>query len=291
MKIGWLQDLEFLHTDGGAQMTDRAHYYEGVRRGHEMHAIIGATGGANMAQPFDGFIISNAMSFRMEVFGEIRKVGAPYVIFAHDYICRWRLHYAQQPKCKQCYLRERWLPILQEARLMIWLSPLHRRGWLFNYPELKTKPYILVPSPVSPKEFYPLGKERKGAAAINSHLGFKGRENLIGWAKTHPDVQVDLVGSNEALEGLPPNIAYKGAMAPVAMNAWLNEHEALVHLPVTWQPFERVVAEAYLAGCRIIGNGAVGALSYPWFKSRELVAQHCAEAPRRFWEAVEKALA
>ncbi|GAI75113.1 unnamed protein product, partial [marine sediment metagenome] len=35
----WIQDLDFMSQDGGAQHTDRAHFIEGARRGHDMNIL------------------------------------------------------------------------------------------------------------------------------------------------------------------------------------------------------------------------------------------------------------
>jgi len=50
------------------------------------------------------------------------------------------------------------------------------------------------------------------------------------------------------------------------------------------------VAEAYLAGCEIIGNKLIGALSHSWFKSRKEVEEHCGNSSKLFWEKIEEAL-
>ena len=288
MKIAWLQDLNPLaEISGGAQLTDRTHIMAGFRLGHDVVPVTPSESGL-LKRPYDAFILSNVTSFRMDTFQEMIKQGAPFVIFAHDYTCKWRLFYPMQPKCKSCYLRDRWLPVLQASRLIVWLSPLHRWAWLYMYPELKKHPYVLVPSPVSPDEFYAKNGERKGVIAVNAALAFKGRDNFINWAKEHPDIAITHVGQEDAT--LPSNITCVGVKTPFEMNDLYNKHETLVHLPNTPQPCERVVLEAYLAGCKIIGNRLIGALSYRWFKSRDLVARHVREAPKRFWDAVEKAV-
>ncbi len=71
------------------------------------------------------------------------------------------------------------------------------------------------------------------------------------------------------------------------MNEGYTNYEAVLLLPANPQPFERVAAEAMLAGCQVIANELVGATSFPWFTSRDEVAKYCGEAPKRFWEHVE----
>jgi glycosyltransferase involved in cell wall biosynthesis len=44
-----------------------------------------------------------------------------------------------------------------------------------------------------------------------------------------------------------------------AMPALLAQYETFVHLPVVIEPFGRLVAEAWAAGCGIVTNNLVGA--------------------------------
>jgi len=292
MRLIWVQDMDFMVLGGGAQLTDRAHYLEGVRRGHDIKIILPESI-SELEYSVEGVIISNASMFPVEVFQRYLDSGIPMIIFSHDYvpICKYRLFYPMQDGCKSCYLGERWLPILSEASLLIWLSPLHRESWMWLYPELAGVPYHLAPSPVDPTLFYNMEREREGVVAVESLAPFKGRDHVLRWAEGHPEVEVTFVGGGSYPEGsLPPNCKSIGYVPYSEMNKLYNQHEALLHLPQSPSPFDRTVAEAYMAGCKVIGNSLVGALSYPWFKSRQEVAEHCRSSSREFWEAIENVL-
>ncbi|MBU2534475.1 MAG: hypothetical protein KKB37_17180 [Alphaproteobacteria bacterium] len=290
-KFTWLQDLDFIIEGGGAQNTDRMHFFEGIRRGYESF-IVTPQGDINaILVDNEPLIISNASMFSIEVFQHLMKRDKPCVWFFHDYwpIARWRLYYPMLEKCKTCYRREVWLPILMKAKLMIWLSPLHRKSWLWTCPELEERPYAIVPSPVDPKQFHDLSNKRKGVISVNSLLSFKGRDNVLKWAKEHPEERIDFIGGNEHPDiPLPSNCQDLGLWSFWTLNELYNKYETLLHLPGTPQPFERTVPEAYLAGCNIWANRLVGALSYDWFKSREEVVEHCSNAPKLFWEEIER---
>ena len=288
MTISWLQDMDIMSESGGAQLTDRAHFYEGIRRGHDLELITPQSQVNALPTPV---VVSNASLFPLDLFQDLQRSGKPYIFFCHDYwpICKYRLYYPMADLCKSCYLKERWLPILAGARLIIWLSPLHRESWLWLYPELASVPYHLAPSPVNPGKFRDLGGERQGVVAVDSLADFKGKKHVLKWAAEHPQVRVAFVGpANGAV--LPANCRVLGWVPYSEMNQVYNHYEALLHLPQSPSPFDRTTAEAYLAGCRIIGNPLIGALSYPWFTSREEVANHCRNSPREFWEAVEKVI-
>jgi len=67
------------------------------------------------------------------------------------------------------------------------------------------------------------------------------------------------------------------------LNELFNKHEYFIHLPQNVDPFCRSVAEAYLAGCKLICNDNVGCLSYDWFKDRETVRKELKLAAKKFW--------
>ena len=294
-RFTWVQDLDFIVEGGGAQNTDRAHFVEGIRRGHDESVI--TPQGNNIG----GFltdnspvIISNMMAgFPLQVFQQLVERNRPCIWFFHDYqpLCKYRLFYPMLEKCRTCYRKGNWLPVFLRAKLLIWLSPLHRESWLWSCPELEDRPYAVIPSPVDLKQFYNMGLPRGGVVSVNSLFPFKGRENVLHWATERPEVNITFAGGNPLPnEPLPPNSQDIGPQPFRLLNEIYNRHKVFLHLPGTPQPFERSLAEAYLAGCDIIGNKLIGALSYEWFKSREEVAKHCGNSSRLFWEKVEEVL-
>lgn len=293
MKFSFIQDMDFMSQGGGAQNTDRAHFVEGIRKGHDM-AIVTPQADIGALRKSDAVIVSNMMaSFGPDLFHELIQRDIPSIWFFHDYqpVCKYRLFYPMLDKCKNCHRKPTWLPILLAAHFLIWLSPLHRESWLWACPELEGKLYALVPSPVNPKDFYDMGLRRNGVVCLSSLFPFKGRDNVLRWAEEHPDETLTCISSNPMPEKpLPPNCRDIGDQSYWALNEIYNQHQAFLHLPGTPQPFDRAVAESYLAGCQIIGNPLIGALSYDWFTSREEVAEHCGNSPKLFWEKIEEVL-
>lgn len=287
MKFAWLQDMCPWECGGGAQLTDRAHMTYGIRRGHDITLVTPAV--QAMSMKVDAIIISNATQFRLDHL-EMLARERPVIWFFHDYWpCKWRLYYPMLKKCEDCYLRSRWVPLFQASAMAIWLSPLHRNAFLYVYPELETMPHICCPSPVDGQVFHDMGLERQGVVSIEGLHDFKGRRNILAWAEAHPDVLVDCIGGNQYPDKpLPPNTRYIPEIPNWELNEFLNRHEALLHLPQSPSPFDRTTAEAYLAGCSIIGNQHIGALSFPWWTDRESVRQALKDSSLQFWSAIER---
>jgi len=293
-KFIWVQDLDFIIEGGGAQNTDRAHFTEGIRRGHNESIVTPQGNIDSLLADNSPVIISNMMAgFSLQVFQQLVERNRPCIWFFHDYqpLCKYRLFYPMLRKCKTCYRKNSWLPILLRAKLLIWLSSLHRESWLWSCPELEDVPYAVIPSPVDPNQFYDLNLPRDGVVSVSSLFPFKGRENILRWATEHPEVNITFISGNPLPnEPLPPNCQDIGPQPFSLLNEIYNRHKTFLHLPGTPQPFERSLTEAYLAGCDIIGNKLIGALSYNWFKSREEVVEHCSNSSKLFWGKIEEVL-
>lgn len=292
MRFLWAQDFDFMTHPGGAQLTDRAHFLEGIHRGHDIK-IWSPESELDDSEVKEGVIViaSNPAFLPVDAFQLMLDRDVPYLWLFHDYlpVCKYRLFYPKRESCKACYLKERWLPILLRSKMLIWLSPLHRNSWLWLCPELESIPHHLAPSPVDFELFYNVGVPRQGVITVESLHSFKGRDQVLKWAREHPEVQVTCVGGNPSPgESLPPNCKELGGVRSFKMNELYNQHETFLHLPQNPSPFDRTVPEAYLAGCEVIGNELIGALSYEWFNSRENVAEHCKKSPREFWERIEE---
>lgn len=287
MKVAWLQDMNPMAEAGGAQLNDRAKIIEGIRRGFDIRHV-GPPGDNFYLDWADVFVVSNATAFSADYIAGATDTRKPVVWFIHDFanLCKVRLHYPMLERCMSCYRKPRWIPMMEQAKILVWLSPLHRDAWLYATPELEGVNYLLNPSSVSPADFHPLNMPRKGTLGVNGLLAFKGRKGIIEWAEENPGEPVTVVGPNPEPGPLPPNIEVAPPVPPYLMNELYNRFERFLHLPDTIGPFDRVAAEALLAGCQVVANKNVGALSYPWFTSRESVASHLETASSDFWETI-----
>lgn len=280
MIVSWVTDLDPMTPSGGGLLTDYHRIIEGIRRGHEINIVLP---GERMPS-YDVAVISTATQFAISDIKALDKT----VFFFHDYwpLCRWRLFYPMLEKCRDCFRKPDWVEILQKAELRIWLSPLHRESMLFGVPDLRESKFLLSPSGIPVKKFYDKGEPREGALAIHSGKKFKGYDRFVEWAEGY-EGKITLVG--EADGPVPSNVKIIPGMPYEDMNDLYNKHEVFVHLPTTPQPFDRTVAEAYLSGCRIIGNRNIGALSYEVFgEGREAVRNFLSRSGMKFWDRIEK---
>jgi len=241
-------------------------------------------------------ILHNITLFAREVLLKLLE-GKPYIIHWHDWPCRHRLFFPAVPRCKSCPDKPFWSRLISGAKANFFLSPLHHRYMAELYPEVDQNPHELVPSAMDPEPFKSVAARQqnvssddKSALGVNCLYEFKGKQNVVKYAREHPDMQFTFIGENDGLtNSMPRNCQYVGPRPYREMPQWYGSHEYFIHLPSTPQPFERTYAEAVLAGRKLIVNKLVGALSWGW-RSREELEKAVSSAPATFFEKLEALL-
>lgn len=184
--------------------------------------------------------------------------------------------------CSASHFTRSWL--YEEAALNVYLSPLHQQvsQSLLNL-EYSPPSYVLPPM-IDTSRFYNFGIERdidylfvgviseaKGLEAMRKLYSDK---NLWLIGGVSPDVKLDF-GRHV------PHVPYD------EVPFYMNRAKNFVFLPRWPEPQGRVVAEAALCGCNIIGNENVGALSFDMDLSD---ATNYTGVEAGFWDTVERIL-
>lgn len=289
-----------MEVGGGAQVTDRQFILHGIRQGHDIFILTPQMLGKTPISTFDLAIFSNCVTFPKP---ELKKISesCKYVIFTHDfYLCRWRLYFASQKKCMSCRYMPFWKDLYSRSLLNIFMSPLHYQAHCSVMPQLAKHPHALVPSAINPSDFLAspgIDIKPKTVVSVNCLYGFKGRENVLQYAKDHPDLTFTFIGGKEKEVDLPENCKYVGYKLREDIVKLYGEHEYFLHLPEHPQPFERSPVEFILANPKgkLILNSLVGATSYPWFRvgdkiNRREIIKQCSEAPKKFWREIRACL-
>lgn len=181
--------------------------------------------------------------------------------------------------CSASHASRRWL--YEDAALNVYVSPLHQRVTQ-SLLQLDQSPpsYVLSPM-IDTSRFFNRGIERdidylfvgviSEAKGLDSMRKQYGNKNIWLLGKVSPDVTLDF-GRHV------PHVPYDEV--PLYMNRAKN----FVFLPRWPEPQGRVVAEAALCGCNIIGNENVGALSFDMDLSD---AANYTGVEADFWDRVE----
>lgn len=134
----------------------------------------------------------------------------------------------------------------------------------------------LIPPPVALERFADAARgvngDRAGAVSVGSWRNYgKAPHRAMEWA----DGNIDFYGEGPmAPQGCTP-VRYED------MPALLARYSTFVFLPAVIEPFGRLVAEAWAAGCEIVTNNLVGALH--WIENDPGAIETAAED---FWKVV-----
>lgn len=136
----------------------------------------------------------------------------------------------------------------------VFCSPLHRER--FPWQSDKGSMHALIPPPVDLSRFRyaaeSVNGDRQGAVSVAAWMNPGKAPHLVAeWARA--EGHVDFYGGGP--------YAPRGSM-PVDyedMPALLARYQTFVFLPTAVEPFGRLVAEAWAAGCQIVTNKLVGA--------------------------------
>ena len=114
----------------------------------------------------------------------------------------------------------------------------------------------LIPPPVDLDRFEAaaasVNGDRAGTVSVGSWRNAgKGVLRVVEWAQENGPV--DYFGDGPFAPPTAKAVSYQ------MMPALLASYEKFVFLPTVIEPFGRVVAEAYAAGCELVINGLVGA--------------------------------
>jgi hypothetical protein len=115
----------------------------------------------------------------------------------------------------------------------------------------------LIPPPVDVERFAEaacrVDVDRAGVVSVAAwHNRDKAPHRVAEWSVAN-ETPVDFFGGGELAPPGSQDVPYE------AMPALLARYETFVYLPTALEPFGRLVAEAWAAGCRVVTNGLVGA--------------------------------
>jgi hypothetical protein len=246
-RVGWLAD-EAGYV-GGAELTTaefRAAAPEGVE-------IVDCPPGA-VVKGCDRYVIQNCVLYTMSDLA--RLDGRPVFKYNHD------VGPHIQPSVREC---------LERDAQHICCSPVQA-----DYMGLDDA--VLIPPPVDLARFEQAAAEvngsRKGAVSVGQWRNYgKAPHRAAQWAETHGGI--DFFGTGVFAPRGSKEVDYDD------MPALLARYETFVHLPIVIEPFGRLVAEAWAAGCEVVTNNLVGA---KWWITEKPDALYT--AGEDFWRTV-----
>lgn len=178
---------------------------------------------------------------------------------------------------------QRTAPLYQNAALNVFLSPLHRQVAQRLLGEAVVGAYYENIPFIDTRKFRDLGLARD---IDYLYVGVLTEAKGLGeMERRFKDENIVLAGALP--QGSPPSFGtWLGKVPYDELPNLYNRARNFVFLPRWPEPMGRVVIEAALCGCQIIGNDRVGALSFPFDLADP---NNYADARERFWRRVAQA--
>lgn len=261
MNVGWLADTS--EIVGGAELTQQQ-FRDAAPEGVTVHDC--PPGGP--WPDVDVFVVHNCTQYDPHTVHAFEAAGVPVVKYNHD--VSPHVHPALRM----------WM--FEHAR-NVWCSPLQQKHMerVHNVP----LGFNCIPPAMDLEAFrWARSYERSGTVWIGNMLNHgKGIRQAVEWAERNGPVRFYGDGPIRP-EGV--NVNDWGPLTPDQVPGVLGKAERLVFLPTSLEPFGRVVAEAWAAGCKVITNNLVGARF--WIEERP----HALDtAAADFWHLVSEVAA
>ena len=249
-RVGWL--IDHVPFPGGAEMTAQE-FRDAAPEGVE---IVDCPPG-EIQYDLDRYVIHNCVSYSSEEI-DVLPADKPLLKYWHD--VGPHVH----PRVKA---------LLAEQARHICCSPiqveqmgLEKRHPLLIPPAMNLQPFLDAAAQAN--------GDRRGAVSVGSWANpGKAPHKVAEWGQAHEGV--DFYGGGVCA---PPG---SRQVPHEALPLLLANYRTFVFLPTALEPFGRVVAEAWAAGCEIVTNGLVGATF--WITKSPGSLDTAAED---FWKAV-----
>jgi hypothetical protein len=222
-RVGWLADVS--NVTGGAELT-QAEFKKAAPDGIE---IVDCSPGG-IVLDLDRYVIHNCVLYPVEL---LQEINAPTVKYWHD------VGPHVQPGVKE------WL---SDHATQICCSPIQAEHMGLDVQ--------CIPPPVDLSRFEHaaahMNGNRAGQVSVGSWRNYgKAAHKVVEWSQRNGPV--DFFGDGPFAPTGSTGVPYD------AMPRLLAQYERFVFLPMVLEPFGRLVAEAWAAGCEIVTNGLVGA--------------------------------
>ncbi len=263
----------------GAEITDSFSIRAGAKLGYSIKVRDLQSFNADELDDANLLILSNHHEFDRK--SRELMYRRPYICFVHD-AGGWMQ-----------VLRRR-IRLFAESLGAIFLSPLHQRQFTAYCKDSNTR-WTLIPPYIGP-EFKPANVDRdRDTICVTPLCRRKGVWGVLDWARANPRRRVDFFYPPRFIEPaavarakLLTNCRLMGHVPHNQMPAIMSRYVHAIHLPKQHEAFGRAIAEAYLCGCKIITNGNVGAMSYPWSKNLAEFRRQVASADLKFWDWIRR---
>ena len=273
MKVLFISDFSLFQNSGGAQVSNDFIIKKGESLGYDitLHNFDSST--INLIYNYDLVISSN-----MEILNKDEQIFN-YIINHNNHI---RL---EHDSC--LYLSEkRRKDLFTSAKKSFFLSEFHLDFFKKSYGNYFTNTEIVYD--YISLEHFDISNEEKEFDIV--YCGFlhplKGLNNLIDFALKNKDRKISVFGWGDTSKlKMAKNIEYLGEKNNLEISNIFKKSKFVFHSPIVNEPFCRMVGEALLCGCEIIGDtNKIGSYLEYQRVGLEKFKEKCSSAAEEFWQ-------
>ena len=285
MKVLFVTDFNSYTNPGGAQFSNRAVIEKGQELGFNITEYNYNSSRIKLLQKYDLVISSNLNAHAQEkdnyIFNYI--INHPFhVRYEHD-----SCHYLTEGARRSLFL---------SSKLNIFLSEYHLDFFKDLYGNMFQNNTIVY----DPLDVDLLQKSDCEKTYDVMYCGYahtnKGFEEFLNYAKKNPNKKLaflgwftqDTIKLKEQLDNVD-NIESLPRVEPEEVPNYLQKTKAIFHKPIVREPFCRMVAEALLCGCELIGHkDKIGSYLEYTKVGEEEFRRKCQNASTLFWEKIKE---
>ena len=266
-----------LHYPGGAEQTDEA--ILAASPAPVERASVQTIDPDTIAR-FELIVCGNLQRAAPRLLAALSKHGR-HVLFEHDYrMCRYRGNYDRgllHRVLDRCVCRQKRFGALFASALgVVFLTARQLREYEKN-PYLSLGEHAVLGCSVMGEGFFVRVERhwqerpaKRGTVVVHAEDRITGFRESLAWCRAR---------------GIEPEILR--GYGPERLLDALSRAERLVFLPRWVEPASRLVVEARLLGCEVIGNERVGVMGEPfWAGSDAAALEHLKDASARFWRLI-----
>ncbi len=296
-----MQTILFLHdtslaTPRGAELTIKELMAVGKERGYviTLDNLSDIDKTRNQIRTAD-LVVLNSCSrchYEKELLQWLISEKTPYVKVEYDYnFCiRRNILCTVDPKVRSCCDPDKfhlYRTLFAGAVLNVFQSPKHYKAHFEFYGEAVARKLIMPPT-VNIAQLKPSKKRDADTIPFFGDLNYlKGGHEYVSFAEAHPGKSFPVYGMNRLRREIPANITFNDPISNEEVLEVLGRTKTLFCKPVWPEPSGRLVAEAFLSGCEILGNDRIGTFSFNFYPDDpEKAVEEIEAAPANFWNSI-----
>ena len=282
MNILWIADLSVSHHIGGAQRSNKILLDKGRFRRYNIVEFNFDSDPSLLHQEYDWIITTNILMIKQKL---------PWF---NDWLCERPNHIRHEYDSHQYNSDEMRKKIFDSARLVIFISDLHRTKFIEEY-GIRPSNTVAIANSIDGDQFYDRKEKREPYTLyVGINHAEKGTNRFIQEVAKNPDKKylAAVVNDKSRTFDQLPNLSIVRDVSYENMPVLYNKCTTFYFhptgaRPLYIEPFCRTVAEAIMCGMELDVSDNIG--SYRLYKQvgLEKFRKKCTECADDFWDIVE----